>query len=129
MSANDLEARGRGGHNLKPFPKPRDGVASCRASLRQTMPTSREIMAEVSGMSPNICQVCIRALNQGGRSARSLLPVKHEPLRLPCQIAFSLDSCDGRLFGEAVTPSNLPTCREGQRGISHAAASPLPKAD
>ncbi|NKL76416.1 hypothetical protein GFL18_08285 [Rhizobium leguminosarum bv. viciae] len=53
-------------HGLKPFPKPRDGVASCRASLRQTMPTSREITTEVSGMSPNICQLCLRACTQGG---------------------------------------------------------------
>ncbi|TAY96206.1 hypothetical protein ELH42_20065 [Rhizobium ruizarguesonis] len=30
----------------------------------QTMPTSREIITEVSGMSPNICQLCIRAVGE-----------------------------------------------------------------
>ncbi|RWX34837.1 hypothetical protein EHI43_12320 [Rhizobium leguminosarum] len=34
----------------------------------QTMPTSRKIIPEVSGMSPNICQLCIKAVQQGGRS-------------------------------------------------------------
>ncbi|TBA26682.1 hypothetical protein ELH61_13170 [Rhizobium ruizarguesonis] len=32
---------------------------------RQTMPTSRKIIPEVSGMSPNICQLCIKAVQQG----------------------------------------------------------------
>jgi hypothetical protein len=30
----------------------------------QTMPTSREIITEVSGMSPNICQYCIKAVGE-----------------------------------------------------------------
>ncbi|TAT85986.1 hypothetical protein ELI49_21605 [Rhizobium ruizarguesonis] len=30
----------------------------------QTIPTSREIITEVSGMSPNICQLCIKAVGE-----------------------------------------------------------------
>ncbi|MBB4443678.1 hypothetical protein M2310_006975 [Rhizobium leguminosarum] len=39
---------------------------TCRGSLRQTMPTSREIIIEVSGMSPNIGQLCLGTLHKEG---------------------------------------------------------------
>ncbi|NKK57148.1 hypothetical protein GFM44_14620 [Rhizobium leguminosarum bv. viciae] len=35
------------------------------ASADKSVPTSRQIITEVSGMSPNICQLCVRAMCPG----------------------------------------------------------------
>ncbi|TBZ40248.1 hypothetical protein E0H47_14450 [Rhizobium leguminosarum bv. viciae] len=43
----------------------RSARAECFNLTRlETMPTSREIITEVSGMSPNICQYCIKAVGE-----------------------------------------------------------------